>query len=355
MGAEVFYSRVDDGEDPSSVAKKLKVLFKECNAGNFVRKGDFIGIKTHFGERGNTTHLRPVLVKAVVDRVRSGGGRPFLVETSTLYRGSRSNAVDHIALAHEHGFGFENTGAPVIMADGLLGDAEVTVPVKARHFTEVKIASEIAKAQGLYVASHFKGHMAAGFGGAIKNVGMGLASRRGKLAQHSVMSPQISKNSCTACGECIRWCPEDAVSLVDGAAEIDGARCIGCGECFAVCRYGAVRFDWGRESGVLQEMMAEYVLGVTTLLGGRVFYFNFLIDITKDCDCMNGGPKVSRDIGILASEDIVAIEKASYDLFEEENKKPVQTFTYPRVDPLLQVAHAARLGLGGMEYDLVRV
>ncbi|MBN2324887.1 MAG: DUF362 domain-containing protein, partial [Spirochaetes bacterium] len=175
MGAKVFFTRVEDKEDPSSVAKKLTKLFDASGAGTHIHKGDFIGIKTHFGERGNTTYLSPRIVKAAVDRVRTRGARPFLVETSTLYRGRRSNAVDHIELACEHGFGFEKTGAPVIMADGLLGDSEVAVAVKARHLKEVKIASEIAKIQGLVVLSHFKGHMAAGFGGAIKNVGMGLA------------------------------------------------------------------------------------------------------------------------------------------------------------------------------------
>ncbi|MBN2325500.1 MAG: 4Fe-4S binding protein, partial [Spirochaetes bacterium] len=177
--------------------------------------------------------------------------------------------------------------------------------------------------------------------------------RRGKLAQHSVMSPRIDKERCTACGTCIKWCPKDAVSLVEKKADIDGARCIGCGECLAVCREGAVMFDWGRESRVLQEMMAEYVKGVSTLLEGRIFFFNFLLDITKNCDCMNGGPRVSNDIGIAASADIVAVEKASYDIFHRENKKPIQALTYPRVNPLLQVEHAAHLGLGFLEYELV--
>lgn len=355
MEPEVFFIRVNDGEDPSSVAKKLKVLYDRGGAGNWINQGDFIGIKTHFGESSNTTYLHPVIVKAAVDRVRRSGGSPFLVETSTLYRGQRSNAVSHLKLAHEHGFGFDRLGAPIIMADGLLGDSEVSVPVRGRHFKEAKIGAEVAKAQGLVVLSHFKGHMAGGFGGAIKNVGMGLASRRGKLRQHSVMSPEINGNRCTACGECIKWCPEDTISLVEGKAYINKKGCIGCGECFAVCRYGAVMFDWGRESRVLQEMMAEYVLGVTNALGGRVFYFNFLINITKDCDCMNGGPKVSKDIGIVAGSDVVAVEKASFDVFLEENKRPIQELTYPRINPLVQVEHAQKLGLGSMEYELVRI
>jgi uncharacterized Fe-S center protein len=355
MGSEVFFIRAEDREDPSSVAKKLKLLFDKSGAGNWIARGDFIGIKTHFGESSNTTFIHPVIVKAAIDRVRGRGASPFLIETSTLYRGQRSNALVHLELAFEHGFGFDAMGVPIIMADGLLGDSEVGVSVQGFHFKEVKVAAEVTKAQGLVVVSHFKGHMASGFGGAIKNVGMGLASRRGKLRQHSVMSPEINQNRCTACGECIKWCPEDTISLVEGKARIEKKGCIGCGECLAVCRYGAVMFDWRRESRVLQEMMAEYVLGVTNVLGGRIFYFNVLINITKDCDCMYGGPKVSKDIGIVAGGDVVAVEKASYDIFLEENERPIQELTYPRVDPLVQVKHAKQLGLGSMEYELVEI
>ena len=355
MGSEVYFTAIDDGEDPSSIAKKLGMLFSESGAGEWIKKGDFIGVKTHFGEQSNTTFLHPKIVKTAVDRIRSRGASPFLIETSTLYRGKRSNAVDHLRLASEHGFGIERVGAPVIMADGLFGDSEVGVPIEGRHFREAKIGAEVAKAQGLVVLSHFKGHMITGFGGAIKNVGMGLASRRGKLKQHSKMSPEIDSAKCTACESCIEWCPEDTISLVEGKARIDKKGCIGCAECFAVCRFGAVRFDWGRESRALQEMMAEYVLGVFNVLRGRLFYFNFLVNITKDCDCMNAGPKVVKDIGIVAGSDVVAVEKASCDIFHQETGKPIQEFTYPQIDPLVQVEHASGLGLGSMEYDLVRV
>ncbi len=355
MGERVYFIQVRDKEDPSSMAKKVKYLYEKSGAGDKFDSGDFIAVKTHIGEHTNTTFVHPLLVKAIIDKLKQGGAVPFLAETSTLYRGKRSNAIDHITLANEHGFGFEKLKVPFIMADGLFGDAEVSVDIKGKHYSQVNIASEIAKVQGLMVISHFKGHIVCGFGGAIKNVGMGLAARKGKLRQHSVMSPEINQDTCTACEDCIKWCPQDTISLVDGKAYINKKNCIGCGECLAVCKYGAVLFDWKRESRSLQEMMAEHVAGVTKAVAGRVFYFNFLINITKDCDCMNGGRIVSRDIGIVASSDIVAVEKASCDIFRKLNREEIQAFTYPNVNPLIQIEHAQAIGLGSMDYELVEV
>ena len=355
MDQEVFFLPVKQKEDPASLAKRLRALCDSSRLGSLFKKDDFIGVKTHFGEHGNTTFIHPLLVKAIVDRLLYMGARPFLTETSTLYRGRRTNAYDHICLAQEHGFGFDRMRIPIIMADGLYGDSEIGIDIEGKHFKRVNIASEIAKLQGLVIISHLTGHMAAGFGCAIKNVGMGLASRKGKLKQHSVMSPEISAHRCTACGMCIEWCPKDTISMENGKAFIHKENCIGCGECLAVCSYGAVLYDWKRESGALQEMMAEHAAGVIKAVQGNIIYFNFLIQITKDCDCQNGGKNVSRDIGIVVGRDIVAVEKATYDLFLQANGKPIQEYTYPHVDPLLQVKHAAELGLGSIEYRIVEV
>lgn len=358
MSAEVFFIEVNKGEDPSSIAKKAKYLYDRSGAGKRFQKGELVAVKTHFGESDNTTYLHPHIVKGIINKLKQQGTVPFLTETSTLYRGKRSNAIDHIAVAYEHGFGFENMQVPIIMADGLFGDAEISVGIGGKHYKQVNIASEVAKIKGLMVLSHFKGHIATGFGAAIKNVGMGLASRRGKLKQHSVMSPQIDEGKCTACGVCIKWCPQDTISMVEGNgrhAFIHKENCIGCGECLAVCQFDAVLFDWNRESSSMQEMMAEHTAGVLKAIEGNAFFFNFLINITKDCDCMNGGPFVSQDIGIIAGDDVVAVDQASYDIFRDTNGKAIQDLTYPNVDPLFQVRHAQTLGLGSMEYKLVRV
>ncbi len=354
MPSDVFFIPVQQREDPSSIAKKLKVLFRESGADKNFKKGDFIGVKTHFGESSNKTFTHPLCVKAIIDKLLQAGTKPFLTETSTLYRGHRSNAYDHYVLAQEHGFGYERMNVPLIMADGIFGDSEVGVPVKGKHFSTVNIAREIAKLDGLVVVSHFTGHPGSGFGAAIKNIGMGLASRRGKLKQHSVMRPEINPSRCTACGLCIKWCPQDTISMVDGKAYIHKDNCIGCGECLAVCRYGAVLFDWNRESGVLQEMMAEHAAGVLEAIRGNAFYFTFLVNITRSCDCGYGGSTMSSDIGIIAGSDIVSVEKASCDLFHQTNGKTIRESTFPHINPFVQIDHAEYLGLGTKDYRLIR-
>ena len=355
MGGELYFLPVKQKQDPSSLAKGLKKLFDASGTPGLFTKDDYIGVKTHFGERGNTSFVSPLLVKAVIEKLLQMRTRPYLTETSTLYRGRRANAYDHLCLAQEHGFGFDRMKVPIIMADGLYGDSETGIKVDGKHFKKVRIAADIAKIQGLVILSHLTGHMATGFGCAIKNVGMGLASRRGKLKQHSVMSPEINAQKCTACGMCIEWCPQDTITLENEKAYIHKENCIGCGECLAVCKYGAVMFDWRRESSTLQEMMAEHAAGVIKAVKEKVCFFNFLINVTRDCDCGNGGRNISRDIGILAGEDIVAVEKATYDLFLQVNGKPIQELTYPNVDPLIQVRHAEALGLGSQEYRMVEL
>ena len=355
MPEKVYFVPVGDNEDPSSISKKLKNLLKETGFDGYFKKSEYVAVKTHFGEEKNRTYLHPVIVKTVIDRLKQRGVRCFLTETSTLYRGSRSNAVDHIELAYRHGFGYEKIGAPIIMADGLFGDTETSIPINGIHYKEVNIASEVAKIHGLVVLSHFKGHIETGFGGALKNIGMGLSSRMGKLVQHSVMKPEIIRSRCTGCGICIKWCPQDTIVMIDGKAYIESENCIGCGECLAVCQFGAVKFDWGRESNELQELIAEHAAGVIKAVNGRVFFINFIINVTRDCDCLNKSEIVAGNVGIVAGEDIVAVEKASYDLFIEKHGKPIEKFTYPGIDPLVQIRHASKIGLGSEDYEIVRM
>jgi uncharacterized Fe-S center protein len=352
MHDKIYFLPLTHRENPSSITRKLKILFDQSGAGSQFQRGVYVAVKTHFGERGNMTYLHPVLVKVVVDKLKQDGTIPFLTETSTLYRGKRSNSIEHMELAFEHGFGFEKMGIPLIMADGLFGDAELLVDIQGRHFTQVRIAREVSRAQGLMVLSHFKGHMIAGFGGAFKNIGMGLASRKGKLAQHSVMSPEINSVKCTACGVCLKWCPQDTIEMVEGKAFILKENCIGCGECLAVCTYGAVRFDWGRDSGSLQEMIVEYSTGILKMVNNRAFFMNFLINITRDCDCGHGGNLVSDDIGIVAGHNILAVDKASCDIFRSVSGKSIREAAYPHINFNTQFEHAVRMGLGTLEYEL---
>ena len=262
---------------------KIKRLFDAAGFGAFTRDA-LTAVKLHFGEPGSDSFVKPVFVRAVVDKLREAGAKPFLTDTNTLYSGGRHNSVDHALTALRHGFGYEVTGAPTIIADGLLGENVVSLPIKGRHFSETKIAGAIARAEAMIVCSHFKGHMMAGFGGAIKNLAMGCAPGAGKREQHDVRF-EVNQQKCVGCGLCAEICPEGAATVTDGKASIDRDSCVGCGECHAQCPERALEIDWKTEMGPFMERMTEYALGAVSNKQGRVGYFNFLIGITPDCDC----------------------------------------------------------------------
>ena len=225
-------------------------------------------------------------MRAVVEGVKRAGGSPFLTETSTLYKGERSNAIDHLRHAFAHGFGYEAIGAPFIMADGLSGTAEVEVPIKGILFDKVAIAREVLFADSLVAVTHATGHLGNGLGAAIKNLGMGLASRMGKLRQHSSVKPTVDPQACTFCAQCLKWCPAEAIAERGGKAFIVSEMCIGCGECLAVCRFDAVRHDWGADLGQLQRREAEHALGAVQDKRDKLLVLSYLTDMTKECDCL---------------------------------------------------------------------
>ena len=354
MTEKVYFLETTDGENGSETAEKLEKFLEGSGLFDFVREKDFIAVKTHFGEKRTNGFIRPVFMAVLNRLIRARGGSPFLTETSTLYRGDRSNAVDHIRLALDHGFSIENTGMPVIMSDGLYGDEEVEVEISGHLYQKVKIAALLSRVQGLVVASHFTGHIVSGFGGALKNMGMGLASRRGKMVQHSTSKPVIKKKKCTACGQCIRWCPVDAIAFKEGKAEIDQGTCIGCAECLAVCRFDAVVYNWSESYEKLQAKITEHALGVTELLGGNVLYLNFLTSISKDCDCMNTFEKIIPDIGILISRDPVAVDSASLSLVEKRSGKKLSELSYD-IPYRIQLEHADRIGFGSGGFEIIEI
>ncbi len=352
----VYFIRLTGDQTPGEQKRLLENLFAKSGAENYFKAKDLVAIKTHFGEKNNKGYVSPAYIKVIIDQIKCRKGKPFLTETSTLYVGSRSNAVDHIALANEHGFGFKEMGAPIIMADGLIGDSEKNVKINGVHCKEVGISSEILKAHSVMVITHFKGHLASGFGGAIKNVGMGLANRKGKMRQHSDMKPRVKPQTCTACGVCINWCPTQAISMVEGKASINSDICIGCGECLAVCRFNAIEYNWKTTSKLLQEKMAEHALGVAVCLKSKIFYFNFINNITKDCDCMGGNCEIiASDVGVVASDDMVAIDQASLDLIVKSSGEDVFKKHWQNVDHDLQLAHGEKIGLGSRKYNLVEI
>ena len=341
-------------------------------ASKHVSKRAPVAIKLHFGERGNDTFINPIFVRAVVDKLKATGALPFLTDANTLYQGSRHNAVDHLQTALEHGFGFATVHVPLIIADGLRGGSFSEVPIGKKHFKKVKIADAIVEAHGMIVMSHFKGHEMAGFGGAIKNLAMGCAPSQGKCDQHAVRF-SVDKKLCSACGMCMTSCPEKAIAWKKEGekklAFIDKKKCIGCGECLTMCDPKAVTINWATEIGPFNERMAEYALGAVIGKPGRVGYFNFLMDITPDCDCVpwSDAPLVP-DIGILASTDPVALDQASFDLVNSQlgfthsllghNHEPGQdkfTGTWSNTRGEIQLSYAESIGLGSTKYTLVEI
>jgi uncharacterized Fe-S center protein len=366
MASKVYFHSLRTRGDKGNKASKVGALFDHAQFSSFIGKGDLTAIKLHFGERGNDSYVNPVLVRPVVDRLKAIGAKPFLTDTNTLYSGSRHNSVDHLVTALEHGFDYTVTGAPLIISDGLRSDNVREVQIGKKHFSSVKLARDIVTANNVIVMSHFKAHEMAGFGGAIKNMAMGGAPAIGKKEQHACHMA-VDRDSCIGCGSCRDICPEGAISLEDGKANVIAARCIGCGECMAVCPEKAVDLDWGSEIGPFMERMTEYAYGVAKAHQGRIGYMNFLTNITPDCDCCPwSDAPIVPDIGFLASTDPVAIDQASYDLvnaqaglhgsmLEENLEEGADKFRGLRssTEPTIQLSYGEEIGLGSRGYELI--
>jgi uncharacterized Fe-S center protein len=335
-----------------------------------VHRGDHVAVKVHFGDQGTTRFVRPMFARAVVDQVRQRGGLPFLTDTLTLYRGARSAAPTHLELAIKNGFGFAQVDAPLIIADGLRSRDYREVEVNLKHFKTVRIGSAAHDADSLICLSHFKGHLASGFGGAIKNLAMGLGTRTQKQQMHASVRPRLTDEAlCVGCGECVEVCPAEAVAVDEGTARFDHEACSGCAECIVTCPENALAILWNESSTSLQEKMVETAVGALASKVGRCLFFNFLIDITPDCDCFPwSDTPIVPDIGVLASTDPVAIEQASADLVNQQPGLPASKLTQgrrpgddkfralnPSIDWERQLEYAEEVGLGHRTYQLVTV
>ena len=368
MKSTVYFAGVRARSFQDNKQNRILGLFDAAGLDEVVQKGDLTAIKIHFGERGNDSYVNPVLVRPVAEKIRSLGAKPFLTDTNTLYGGSRANAVDHLQTAAEHGFGQAVAGAPAIIADGLQGDNFQEVSIDRKHFRSVKIAAEIASANSMIVVSHFKAHLPAGFGGAIKNLGMGCAPALGKAEQHSA-KPIFNAELCSGCRSCMEGCPQRAITVGKKISAIDYHLCTGCGKCLRVCPTHALDFDWFVEVPPFMERMTEYAFGAIKGKEDRVGFFNFLLNITPDCDCVpwSDAPFVP-DIGILASKDPVAIDQASYDLVNRQmglENTLLQKNHEPGADKFLgvwestlgniQLDYGEEIGLGNKEYRLIEI
>ncbi|MFC1738834.1 DUF362 domain-containing protein [Planctomycetota bacterium] len=357
MAAKVYFIKASIGDGEKKISDKAVELFKAGKFAKRFKENDFTAVKVHVGEHKNTTYLRAPCIKGLVDELIKLKTKPFITDTSTLYTGRRHNAIDHTILAAEHGFDFHGLGVPFIIPDGLFGTSETAVKINGELNKEVLIAYDIVRCQSIMSVAHFTGHIATGAGATLKTLGMGCASRKGKMRQHSALKPSIS-NKCTRCGECYNHCPADAITIDDVKAHIDSDKCIGCAECVAVCRFDAVRYDWDAENEELQKNVAEHALGALKGKENRATFFNFLISITKDCDCFDTPdmPRIVDDIGIVASGDPVAVDKAALDLIESTaGKKLPQLLKNKQLNPNHQIGHAEKIGLGTTDYELIEI
>jgi len=367
MSSKVYFTDFRARQPSDSKVCKIERLFKAAGFENMLSDGDLTAVKLHFGERGNDSYINPVFVRAVTDCIKETGASPFLTDTNTLYVGYRRNAVDHVETAILHGFNYAALGVPVIIADGLTGTNEISVPVYLKEFKEVKIAADIVNADSMVVLTHFKGHVMSGFGGVIKNLAMGCASVRGKWEQHEAAQPEVDQSKCTSCGACKDACPADSVEITPKGAHILSSTCLSCGRCM-ICPNGAIFHDWNRVPAFIDRMV-EYAYGSVKGKSGKVCYITFLMNIVPDCDCASwSDAAIVPDIGILASDDPIALDQACCDLvnrsagFENTrlrcNHKPGEDKfkgVWRNVDGRRQLEYGEEIGLGTRDYELIEV
>jgi uncharacterized protein len=354
--AQVFFYPLSETCSAQDLIHAMEKVFNACEPEKRIAHSDFVAIKCHVGEKNNDTHVPAEVYKPLGNIIKSLGGQPFLTETSTLYRGERENAIKHLIQAQHHGFSFEMTGLPFIMADGLAGNTETEVVIPGELNTKVKIAREVLLADALVSVAHLTGHLGSGFGATLKNLGMGCASRMGKMRQHSSMRPIIQAAACTFCQKCMHWCPQNTIVEKSGKAFIEMDGCIGCGECVAVCRFNAVKYNWGMDMAQMEKHIAEHALGVIQNKRDKCIFINVATQITGDCDCMDyKQEKIIPNIGVLASLDPVAIDQASLDLTQSPDGTDLVQKAYPEIDGTVQLAHGVKIGLGTREYQLVNL
>ena len=339
---------------------------------NFAHK--FTAIKLHFGEPGNLAFLRHNYVQTMVKFLQSKEAKVFLTDSNTLYSGGRSNAVDHIQAAFENGFNPIGVPAPVIIADGLKGTEEVSMPVISTiptHSQTAKIGAAVANADIIVSMSHFKGHEQTGFGGALKNIGMGAASVGGKMELHSTSAPRIYRKNCTGCQMCVKYCRHHAISLdFDKIAVIDKAKCVGCGQCIAVCQFDAAQVVWDNSSELIFAKIAEYTKAIVE--GKPHFHVSFIMDVSPMCDCWGYNDlAIVPNIGMAASFDPVALDQACADMVTKAsaingsliNEDGCHSRTgedkfrhiFPEIDWEAGLTHAENIGLGSRNYQLTNV
>lgn len=356
-----------------SLTEKLQRLIKKAGITDIDMDGKFVAIKMHFGELGNLSYLRPNYAKAVADVVKECGGKPFLTDCNTLYPGSRKNALEHLDCANINGFNTITTGCQIIIGDGLRGTDDITVPVRnGEYCKEAYIGRAVMDADIFISLTHFKGHESTGFGGAIKNIGMGCGSRAGKMHQHNSGKPIVHDDLCRGCRRCAKECGSDAITYENGKAVINQDICKGCGRCIGACAFDAIENQNWNANEILGRKMAEYSQAVCD--GRPTFHISLVRDISPNCDCHgeNDAP-ILPDVGIFASFDPVALDQACVDACLHATPMPNSQLSDNLADPHWHhhhdnfldsnpnvrwketLEHAEKIGLGTREYELIQM
>lgn len=371
--AKVYFSNLR-ATPGMNLLQKLDRLVRQAGIEQIDFKDKFTAIKIHFGEPGNLAFLRPNYSKVIVDLIKSKDGKVFLTDCNTLYVGRRKDALEHLDAAYENGYNPFTTGCQILIADGLKGTDTANVPVPGGEYVkEAKIGRAIMDADILISLTHFKGHELTGFGGALKNIGMGCGSRAGKMEMHSDGKPHVSGKSCVGCGTCVKICAQSAIAVTDKKAAIDHKKCVGCGRCIGVCRFNAIIPAWDESNDILNKKMAEYSLAV--LQNRPHFHISLMVDVSPNCDCHaeNDLPSIP-DIGMFASFDPVALDMACADManqapvlpgsyldeqFKKQNLKNNEQdyfhMNHPETNWITCLEHAEKIGIGTKVYELIEV
>lgn len=352
-----------------TLLQKLDRLVKKAGIENIDFNEKFVAIKIHFGEPGNLAYLRPNYSKVIVDLIKSKNGKPFLTDCNTLYVGRRKNAIEHMDTAYENGYNPFATGCHVIIADGLKGTDEAIIPVEGGEYVkEAKIGQSIADADIFISMNHFKGHESTGFGGVLKNIGMGCGSRAGKMEMHCSGKPVVNQDKCVSCGACRKMCAHGAISFNENKkANINHDKCVGCGRCIGTCNFDAIENLEYSANDILNKKIAEYSKAV--LSGKEHFHISFVVNVSPNCDChAENDAAIIPDVGMFASFDPVALDMACVDAANKQvvirdsylGEKEQHTSdhfinTHPETNWEVCIDHAVKLGLGNKEYKLIEI
>lgn len=351
MKSEVYFIKTDTSDIEQRILALKKILDKTSHFLEY-KQDEFVPVKLTIGDSSCVYNINPELVKCVVTHIKNNGARPFLFDTNVIYKGQRQNALEHLDVVQSKGFGHSRVGAPFIIADGLFGQDGKEFEINAKHIKKIRIPSFIGMLDSLIVLSHATGHIISGYAGAMKNVAMGMCCRPTKQLQHSSLKPSIIEKKCTSCGCCIAACAVNAISSVKEKAFIEQELCIGCGECICACKFDAILIHWEEDSLIFARRMAEVANFILSGFKNK-FFINFAFDITKDCDCLStkSDKMIAHNLGILASADIVSLDKATADLANKNRESTFLQDTKEVYEGMLK--YAGGLGMGNLEYNLV--